>query len=159
MLLVTGKIHSGSNCKIGLKKHNSSACPKCEILIVACVILFLLGTVFAITFVYHQSLDERFSNTRSNKNWINYRSQDTLRALVPVCLKKTRAVVTLLTRTISYILEIPIVWGATLQSRWNVWDGLMVWVGIIIFHLFFILILLRRAARSDRGKLVRSLFL
>lgn len=44
-------------------------------------------------------------------------------------------------------------------TRWNVWDGLMVRVGIIIFHLFFILILLRRAERSDRGKLVRSMFL
>lgn len=43
-------------------------------------------------------------------------------------------------------------------SRWNVWDGLMVRVGIIIFHLFFILILLKRAERSDRGKLVRSMF-
>lgn len=50
-------------------------------------------------------------------------------------------------------------WGATLQSPcWNVWDGLMVRVGIIIFHLFFILILLKRAERSDRGKLVRSMF-
>lgn len=44
-------------------------------------------------------------------------------------------------------------------TRWNVWDGLMVRVGIIIFHLFFILILLKRAERSDRGKLVRSVFL
>ena len=44
-------------------------------------------------------------------------------------------------------------------TRWNVWDGLMVRVGIIIFHLFFILILLKRAERRERGKLVRSVFL
>lgn len=44
-------------------------------------------------------------------------------------------------------------------TRWNVWDGLMVRVGIIIFHLFFILILLKRAQQSQRGKLVRSMFL
>ena len=43
-------------------------------------------------------------------------------------------------------------------THWNVWDGLMVRVGIIIFHLFFILILLKRAQPSDRGKLVRSMF-
>lgn len=52
-------------------------------------------------------------------------------------------------------------WGAsfTLQiTRWNVWDGLMVRVGIIIFHLFFILILLKGAERRERGKLVRSMF-
>lgn len=35
----------------------------------------------------------------------------------------------------------------------------MVRVGIIIFHLFFILILLKRAERSNRGKLVKSIFL
>lgn len=44
-------------------------------------------------------------------------------------------------------------------TLWNVWDGLIVRVGIIIFHLFFILILLERAQRSERGKRVRSLFL
>lgn len=66
---------------------------------------------------------------------------------------------TLFTHTRAYISEIPIVWSAYFAiSRWNVWDGLMLRVGIIIFHLFFILILLRRAERRDRGKLVRSLF-
>lgn len=44
-------------------------------------------------------------------------------------------------------------------THWNVWDGLMVRVGIIIFHLFFILILFKRARRSERGKLVRFVFL
>lgn len=34
----------------------------------------------------------------------------------------------------------------------------MVRVGIIIFHLFFILILLERAQRRDRGKLARAVF-
>lgn len=34
----------------------------------------------------------------------------------------------------------------------------MVRVGIIIFHLFFILILLKRAERSGRRKLARSVF-
>lgn len=42
--------------------------------------------------------------------------------------------------------------------RRNVWDGLMLRVGIIIFHLFFILILLKRARPSERGKLARSVF-
>lgn len=56
-------------------------------------------------------------NARSSlKNWVNDRSQEPLRASVPVCPTKTRAVVTLITRTITYILGIPIVQGATLQS-------------------------------------------
>lgn len=65
-----------------------------------------------------------------------------------------------ITRTILYIRQIPTVVGHYFAiSRWNVWDGLMVRVGIIIFHLFFILILLKRARRRQRGKLVKSVFL
>lgn len=52
--------------------------------------------------------------------------------------KKTLAVQTQLTRTITFILEIPIVRKRrSAITRRNVWDGLMVLVGIIIFHLFF----------------------
>lgn len=120
------------------QQHNSSACPKCAILIIACVnFLFSFARdsvcecvcVCFLFFCDHIRVPSEFrwtlSHARSSKNWINYRSQDTVRASVPVCLKKTRAVVTQLTRTITYILEIPIVRGATLQSPagmyWMVW--------------------------------------
>lgn len=43
-------------------------------------------------------------------------------------------------------------------TRRNVWDGLMGRVGTIIFHLFFILILLKRAERSERRELVGTVF-
>lgn len=100
------------------------------------------------------------SHARFKKNWINYRSQDTLGALVAVCLKKTRAVVTqFYAHNNLYFGDSDSAGRYFAITRWNVWDGLMVRVGIIIFHLFFILILLKRAERSERGKLVRSMFL
>lgn len=136
-----------------------------SLLIIVIIIIFLLlfGTVFAITSVCVPSeFRWTLSHASSNKNWINYRSQDTLRALVPVCVKKTRPSRTAIkAHNNLYFGDSDSVCRYFAITRWNVWDGLMVMVrvGIIIFHLFFILILLKRAERSHRGKLVRSMFL
>lgn len=92
-------------------------------------------------------------------NRINYRSQDPLGALPIVCLKKTQAVETLLTRTLTHISGIPMVWALLCNQPLGCMGWSDVRVGIIIFHLFFILILLRRAERSERGKLASPVFL
>lgn len=47
-------------------------------------------------------------------------------------------------------------WGGV--THWNVWDGLTAQSGVIIFHLFFVLILLRSAARGERPKLAGARF-
>lgn len=100
------------------------------------------------------------SHARANKNWINHRSQDTLGLLLPVCLKKTRCRRNAInTHNNLYFGDSDSAGRYFAITRWNVWDGLVVRVGIIIFHLFFILILLKRARRRERGKLARSLFL
>lgn len=117
--------------------------------------------MFAITSVCHQSLDERSAPHAPTKKILDKLSITAPTRGFSARLHKetTGRRSTINVHNNLYFGDSDSVGRYFAVTRWNVWDGLMVRVGIIIFHLFFILILLKRAERRDRGKLVRSVFL
>lgn len=144
MPLVTGNIHSQSNYEIGLKTQRVEVSEMCD-LNVLLVLFSLLGTVFAITSVCHLSLDERsvmHASIKPDKLSIAGHTRG-FSARSPKENTSRRNAVNAHNKL--YFGDSDSAGRYFAIILWNVWDGLIVRVGIIIFHLFFILILLERA--------------